>query len=171
LTAARPVLEGLVQTISETVVLGVPRSSLGIEIIHQVDAPHLVGVTGWVGRSLPLHASGMGKHLLAELSPEELDEWLKSSPRERCTERTIVDPDRLRAELARVRATDASEVVDELESGLSGIGRALRAPSGELTAVVTISAPTFRLPQRRRKELAIPLADAVEHLARRLGWA
>jgi DNA-binding IclR family transcriptional regulator len=171
LAAARPVMETLVRAASETVVLGVRRVPVGFETIYQIDAPNLVGVANWVGRPLPLHASGMGKHVLAELSEEDLTEWLEGESLERCTDRTIVDPDRLRTELARVRATDTSEVVDELEPGLSGLGRALRGPSGELAAVVAISGPSFRLPARKRKELAASLAEAATAIARRLGWS
>jgi DNA-binding IclR family transcriptional regulator len=170
LAAAGPVMATLVKTASETVVLGVPRVPVGFETIYQIDAPNLVGVTNWVGMPLPLHASGMGKHVLAELSEEELTEWLEGNSLEPCTDRTIVEPQRLRTELARVRATDTSAVVDELEPGLSGLGRALRGPSGELAAIVAISGPSFRLTARRRKELAPPLAEAVMAIARRLGW-
>ena len=41
----------------------------------QLDAPHHLGVVGWVGVDVPLHVSSAGKLLLAELGEEERRAW------------------------------------------------------------------------------------------------
>ena len=79
---AQPFLDRLGKATGETVNLGVARGR-PVEQIAQVDCAYMIGGTNWVGRPVPLHASGLGKVLLAygaaKLPPGEL---------ERCTDRT-----------------------------------------------------------------------------------
>ncbi len=60
---ARP-SSGSPRPASETVNLAVP-SGNGIETVAQVDSGYILGATNWVGRQLVLHASALGKVLLA----------------------------------------------------------------------------------------------------------
>lgn len=161
---ARPVLEELRDATGESALLGVPRDPVGLDIVEQVDALHLVGVADWVGRDIPLHASAAGKLVLAELPPEDLDAWLAGSTRAAFTPRTVTEAPALRRELARVRARGLAELVDELEEGLTSVSVAARGPDGSLAALVGISGPTFRLSRRRRSELAPVIGAAAQRL-------
>jgi DNA-binding IclR family transcriptional regulator len=159
--AARGPLARLRDAANESALLAVPRDGPGMEILLQLDAPHHVGVTTWVGASIPLHASSAGKLVLAELSSDELDAWLEETERTALTEATIVRPDELRTELARVRARGYAELVDELEDGLASLSAPVRSPVGTLAGMVGISGPTFRLTRDvRRSRVADVLAAA-----------
>jgi DNA-binding IclR family transcriptional regulator len=167
--AARGPLERLRDAASESALLAVRRDGPGMEILLQLDALHHVGVTTWVGASIPLHASSAGKLVLAELSSDELDAWLEATKPIPLTEATIVEPDALRVELDRVRRRGYAELVDELEDGLASLSAPVRAPDGTLVAMVGISGPTFRLTaQVRRARVADVRATsaAVEHAIR-----
>src|ERR1017187_5702834 len=61
---AQPFLERLGQATGETINLGVASHGL-VEQIAQVDSTFLIGGTNWVGMSVPLHCSALGKVLLA----------------------------------------------------------------------------------------------------------
>src|ERR1700748_1806657 len=61
---ARPFLDRLATATGETINLGVA-SGNAVEQIAQVDCTYLIGGTNWIGRPVPLHASGIGKVLLA----------------------------------------------------------------------------------------------------------
>src|SRR6266853_1891838 len=52
--------------------------------VAQPDCAYMIGGTNWVGLSVPLHASALGKVLLAYGAAE-----LPKGPLQRCTERTI----------------------------------------------------------------------------------
>ena len=62
---AQPFLERLGKATGETINLGVVTSGHSVDQIAQVDCAYLIGGTNWVGRPVPLHASGLGKVLLA----------------------------------------------------------------------------------------------------------
>src|SRR5271165_1137096 len=64
---AQPFLERLGQATGETINLGVASNGM-VEQIAQVDSTYLIGGTNWVGMSVPLHCSALGKELLADLA-------------------------------------------------------------------------------------------------------
>jgi len=150
---ARPFLAELRDVSGESALLAVPRGETAFEIVLQLDGPHLVGVTSWVGRTVPLHVSAPGKLLLAELDERSFAAWLAETPLNRLARRTITTPKRLRAELAAVRRDGIAELVDELEDGLTSLAAPAHDVDGTLVAMVGISGPTARLGSPRRAAL------------------
>src|SRR5271166_4789687 len=73
---AQPFLERLGKATGETINLGVASNGM-VEQIAQVDSTYLIGGTNWVGMSVPLHCSALGKVLLAygaaQLPPGKLE--------------------------------------------------------------------------------------------------
>ena len=69
-----------------------------VEQIAQVDSTYMIGGTNWVGLSVPLHCSALGKVLLAygaaQLPPGRLEQR---------TDKTITSEAALRTDLATVR--------------------------------------------------------------------
>src|SRR5215471_4991003 len=61
---AQPFLDRLGKATDETINLGVASNGL-VEQIAQVDSTFLIGGTNWIGMSVPLHCSALGKVLLA----------------------------------------------------------------------------------------------------------
>ncbi|HEX2103995.1 MAG TPA: IclR family transcriptional regulator [Solirubrobacteraceae bacterium] len=160
---AAPSMRRLADESGETVNLMVPTTG-GTEAIAQEDGRHLLGVTNWVGRDIPEHASAAGKVFLAygvAAVPARL---------ERLTDRTIVDPVALERDLEAVRARGYATLVDELEPGLSVVAAPVFDAGGAVVAALSVSGPTSRLPEHRLALLgrvAIEQADAV---SARLGY-
>jgi DNA-binding IclR family transcriptional regulator len=161
---ARPLMERLADEAGESAMLAVPRVPVGAEVLLQIDAPRLLGATNWVGRKFPLHASASGKIALAELSDADVAAWISRERLERYTEHTITHPAELRAELAHTRRRGYAELADELEDGLAAIAAAVRTSTGELTAMIGVSGPSFRLTPERRAELVPQILDAATEL-------
>ena len=136
---AQPFLDRLGKATGETVNLGVAAGNV-VEQIAQVDSTYLIGGTNWVGRPVPLHASGLGKVLLA---------YGAAKPRrgelERCTDKTITSEDALRAELAAVRARGYAVTEEELERGLIAFAAPVFRYDGAVVAALSVSAPTTRM--------------------------
>src|SRR6266436_5057621 len=95
---AQPFLERLGKATGETVNLGVASGGL-VGQIAQVDSTYMIGGTNWVGLSVPLHCSALGKVLLAYGAAQ-----LPADKLERRTDKTITAESALRADLAGVRA-------------------------------------------------------------------
>ena len=64
-----------------------------VEQIAQVDSTYLIGGTNWVGMSVPLHCSALGKVLLAYGAAQP-----PVGPLERRTDKTITGEAALRAD-------------------------------------------------------------------------
>ena len=136
---AQPFLDRLARATGETVNLGVAAETT-VEQIAQVDSTYLIGGTNWVGRPVPLHASALGKVLLAydaaALPPGEL---------ERCTDRTVTSGPGLRAELAVVRARGYAVADEELERGLVAVAAPVFRYDAAVVAALSVSAPATRM--------------------------
>jgi len=164
----RPVVASLRDGSGESALLGVPRDAVTLEIVLQLDGPHVLGVTSWVGKDVPLYASAAGKLMLAELGPECLETWLRETARTRFTARTIVAEADLRREVDTVRRTGFAELVDELEAGLTSLSAPVRNKDGSLAALLGLSGPTTRLNRARRGELRRDVLRAAGDMERRL---
>src|SRR5487761_1703317 len=137
---AQPFLEKLGKATGETVNLGVTSNGM-VEQIAQVDSTYMIGGTNWVGLSVPLHCSALGKVLLAfgaaHLPPAgQLD---------RRTEQTTTTEAELKSDLATVRARGYAVTEEELEPGLIAVATPIRGYDGTVVAALSVSAPTNRL--------------------------
>ena len=161
---AQPFLDRLGKATGETINLGVAAGH-SVEQIAQVDCTYLIGGTNWVGRPVPLHASGLGKVLLAygaaKLPPGEL---------ERCTEKTITTEASLRAELAAVRARGYAVTDEELEAGLIAFAAPVFRYDGTVVAALSVSAPTSRMTREVAAHAARRCADEAGGLSAVLGY-
>jgi IclR family transcriptional regulator, acetate operon repressor len=160
---AGPSMRRLAAESGETVNLMVP-SAGGTEAIAQEEGRHLLGVTNWVGRDIPEHASAAGKVFLAfgvAAVPARL---------ERLTDRTIVDPVALERDLEAVRARGYATLVDELEPGLSVVAAPVFDAGGAVVAALSVSGPTSRLPEHRLALLGRVAIEQAGAVSARLGY-
>jgi DNA-binding IclR family transcriptional regulator len=158
--AARRPLRRLRDRTGESALLGIVAGRTEMEIVAQLDAPHHLGVVGWVGADVPLHASSAGKLLLAELSQEERRAWIAEVRPARLTGKTIADVAGIEREVARALRRGWAEIVDELEVGLVSVSAPIRDRTGTLVAMIGISGPSTRLGPSRRKSLAPLVLEA-----------
>jgi DNA-binding IclR family transcriptional regulator len=154
---AEPAMRRLAAESGETVNLMV-RSAGGAEAIAQVDGRHVLGVSSWIGREVPDHASAAGKVFLAYGTEKPAE------PLERLTARTIVHSEQLERELVAVREHGFATIVDELEMGLAAVAAPIRDSGGEVVGALSVAGPTARLGPSRLAivgRLAVEQADAV----------
>ena len=136
---AQPFLERLGKATGETINLGVASNGL-VEQIAQVDSTYLIGGTNWIGMSVPLHCSALGKVLLAYGAAQ-----LPPGPLGRRTDKTITAEPALRTDLAAVRARGYAVTDEELEPGLIAVAAPIRGYDGAVVAALSVSAPTTRM--------------------------
>ena len=159
-------LERLAAGTQETVTLSLVRGSEALDVVLQIDTPHMIKAVSWVGRHYPLHASSSGKVLLASLRPERLERFL-DGPLERLTAATIVDPTALRDEIERVRSQGHAEIVNELEDGLASLSVPISDDERRLVATLNVTGPTFRFDAKRRGTALEPMRTAVAQIEAR----
>jgi IclR family pca regulon transcriptional regulator len=88
----------------------------------------------------------MGRVLLAALPEDRLDAYLDAATLTPLTERTIVDRDRLHAELEKTRTRGWCLVDQELEHGVRSIAVPVHDAAGRVVAAVNTSAHATRVP-------------------------
>ena len=94
------------------------------------------------GTQLEAYSSGVGKALLAWLPDNELDQYLSEAPFVALTERTITDPDAMRAALAEVRHRGYAMDDEEVVPGLTCMAVPVLSPSGYAIASLSVSCET-----------------------------
>ncbi|MGH9213398.1 MAG: IclR family transcriptional regulator domain-containing protein [Acidimicrobiales bacterium] len=119
----------------------------GTEIVYVVRVPtkRIMTISLGLGSRLPAHAASMGRVLLADLPPAQLDDYLDTAKLEPLTERTITDPGALRSELDKVRRQGWALVDQELEEGIRSVAAPLRDRHDRAVAALNVSSHAGRV--------------------------
>lgn len=117
-------------------------------IVAKESSPGLIQIATRVGGGAPLHASAMGKILLAGMPEEEVEAFL-ARPLQRFTDKTITDSKKLRKAIDEVRRRGHSFECEEEHTGVGCIGAPVVDSRGRWVAAMSIAGPlrgtTFRL--------------------------
>jgi IclR family acetate operon transcriptional repressor len=162
---ARPRLRALVAATGETATLSVPGAGEAVTFDFVAAESSVVSVAR-LGRPSVGHATAAGKVVLA-FGPVVAAE----SPLVRFTDRTIVDPDALAAEIEAIRSRGWAEAEGEREPDLNALAVPVLGRAGELAAVLGLQGPAARLTAERRAEVLPALLDAARELSVALGGA
>jgi DNA-binding IclR family transcriptional regulator len=102
-TLAMPTMSLMQAVTGETVVLTIKAGNL-VVAIDGIEANATVRSRAPVGSMFPLHASPAARVVLAAMTDDEIDEYLKSkAPLVKLAPATITDPDSIRREVRRIR--------------------------------------------------------------------
>jgi IclR family transcriptional regulator, acetate operon repressor len=97
------------------------------------------------GSRVPIHCTATGKLLLSLLPKREMDAVIKAAPLRRYAERTITDPEKLAAELARIRAEGVGVDNEEFVTGMVAVSVPVLDTHGHAVAALAVHAPIVRL--------------------------
>jgi IclR family acetate operon transcriptional repressor len=161
---AQPFLERLGKATGETINLGVASNGM-VTQIAQVESTYMIGGTNWVGMSVPLYCSALGKVLLAYGAAQ-----LPAGRLERLTDKTITSETTLRSDLAVVRARGYAVTDEELEPGLIAVAAPVRGYDGAVVAALSVSAPANRMTSQDVTTAAGHCAEEAAGLSAVLGY-
>ena len=164
---ARPILRALMERTGETANLGVVQQA-SVLFVSQVETHASIRAFFPPGTLSPLHASGIGKALLAQMGEARLAPLLQT-PREAFTPKTLVDPDALRADLVAIRARGYSVDDEERNLGMRCIAAPVFDAHGEAVAGVSVSGPTSRVSPAVTEQLAEEVMSAAANLTYAIG--
>jgi len=166
LDLVRNVLRQLAQQTSETASLGVLRGRNVHYLMREEGSRSVLSVSA-VGRSLPAHATAMGKAMLATLPKEELDAlYGQDSSLVTLTPRTIADGKTLIERLAQVRNEPYGVDAEETILGRCGVGVAIDASAIGSHEIMGISlTSTLERFNEEPESLTGPLLTAQAYIA------
>ncbi len=164
---ARPILRSLMEQTGETANLGIVQTS-SVLFVGQVETHESIRAFFPPGTLSPLHASGIGKALMAQM-PEARLAALLTEPRERFTPRTIVEPAALREDLRIIKARGFSVDDEEKNLGMRCIAAPVFNIHGEAAAGISVSGPTSRVTAAQTDALAAHVMQAAHDLTEAIG--
>ena len=162
--AAQPVLERISHVLHESCSIA---ALDGVDIVYvaRVNVTRIMSIDLRVGSRLPAYCTSMGRVLLANLPPEELESYLSRAELTRRTSRTIVSREKLRQVLRLIRRNGYSIVDQELEHGLRSMAVPIHNSGGKVTAALNVGAQAQRVSIVEMTNKFLPnLQDAAQEL-------
>ena len=165
---AEPFLNDIHAATRATVHLAV-RDGREVLYLDRVSGGVSVPVVSRIGSRLPLHATGVGKVLLAYAS-EATQQSVLDQALPRMTSHTIVEPDVLREQLAAIRGNGYATTEQEMTMGACSIAVPVFSPSSgvggaEAIAALGVVVPTLK---RDRARLVAAMQVAARGIERSL---
>ncbi|MEA4933903.1 MAG: IclR family transcriptional regulator [Lawsonibacter sp.] len=96
-------------------------------------------ITTYPGRAVPLHSSAIGRALMFDYTPEQIDEYLETVPLTAYTALSILDRETLILELERSRKRGYTYDPGELRPGIVGIGAPILDQFGHPIASISVA--------------------------------
>lgn len=166
--SSRGVMRRLMEDAGETVNLGIEDDGY-VVFISQNESHQSVRAFHRPGSRSPMHASSIGKAIMAARGDDEAVERLHRSGMPKFTAHTIVDPQTLLTDLAQVRKRGWAIDDEERAEGLRCAGAAIYNEHGEVVGAISISGPTVRMTEERLGELGPMVKRAAAAITDRIG--
>jgi DNA-binding IclR family transcriptional regulator len=166
--AALPVMERIHDELGETTFLCVRRGYNAV-CIERIDGTRVTLLALSLGGSLPLHAGGVSRALLA-FEPEEFwEEYLEHHRLEALTAHTPATREALLEELRATRERGYSISDQDVTPGIAAIGAPILDHTGGLRAALSVGGMRDQLFANRDRAIELVCAGAAE-ISRTLGY-
>ena len=139
-------LQDITAEIGESSSLSVLDGTEVVYVVRSAALHRLMGISLSVGTRLPAAYTSMGRVLLAQLSPAQLDALLPEIQLQAHTPKSLTSTEALRDELDSVRQQGYSIVDQELDLGLRSVATPVFAGNGDLLGAINISTNAARVP-------------------------
>lgn len=160
---ARDPLRMMAERSGETVNLATLDGSEVLYLVSETGS-NLLTLRSHVGLRLPVHATALGKCLLAQLDDQDARRVAGSEPYPARTARTVTSWDKLRAQLERVRRDGVAYSREEYELGLHSIAVPLVWVDGDGPVAVNVSLPSSRAGRDATAKLTRELQAAADRI-------
>jgi DNA-binding IclR family transcriptional regulator len=167
---ALPVMERLRDLTGENTTLHEFRDGKRV-CVEKVESKQVLRDTILIGDQFPAHCGASGKVLLAHLPIDTIAEYLDSAkPLPALTSRTITDPQKLSAELNRIKRRGfAFSCGERVMDGLCAISAPIFDYDGKVRYSLTITLTPFRLRAKGRQKLAELVRKSAKEISVRFG--
>lgn len=165
---ARPLMHELMENSGETVNLAVEDAG-EIVYIAQVECQQTMRAKARPGGRASMHASALGKALLAQKSECEVERIVGLRGLTKQTEKTITTPEKLREELAIIREQGYAVDDEENAVGLRCVAAAIFDEHEEAVAAISLSGPAVRVTGELVPKLGQAVHEAASQIACQFG--
>ncbi|HXZ28645.1 MAG TPA: IclR family transcriptional regulator [Terriglobales bacterium] len=166
---ALPILRHLVEHAHLTAHLAILDRGEAV-YIEKVEAPGFIKMDTWVGRRMDVHATSVGKALIAWLPEEEVAALARQRGLRKRTPKTITVLSRLHKELEKVRAQGYAVDDEENNLGVRCVAAPIFNSEGGVEASLGVSGATNQLDPGSVPKMAEMVQDAARHIAQQMGY-
>ena len=167
ITAARPVMQKLVEKTGETVNLVSFEDMEAVYIDQISNTKSLLRMFTRVGARVPLHSSGVGKAFLSGRPPAEALDYFRSAKKVRYTKNSLLEEDEFLRDLEATRTRGYAVDREEFEDGVGCIAAAI-TKKGDVAGAMSISGPSSRLFGTNTERLAAEVVRSAEVISKQL---
>lgn len=165
---SRPFLRRLTAETGETANLGIRDGATAV-FLAQHESPQMMRMITRLGSRAPLHASGVGKALLAWMPDDERAQLLDGRELARVTANTLYQPDTLGVETEQIRAQGFTCDREEHAVGLHCVAACVFDEHGAPLAAISVSGPVARIPEARLLTLGALVRQTADEITLQLG--
>ena len=165
---ARPVMRRLMEETGETANLGIEKENQ-VLFLSQVETLATIRAFFPPGTLSQMHASGIGKAILAYMSDDRLDRFLSSTTLDGFTQNTVTSVSKLKVELQEIKDRGFSVDNEEKNVGMRCIAAPVFDMNGEVIAGISVSGPTSRIKAELTFDLIGPVINAAKELTGAIG--
>ncbi len=138
--------------------------------IEKVEPQGFIRMDTWVGRRMRVHATSVGKALVAYIPQERLEKILADRGMEKRTAKTITTIPRLLKDLEKVRAQGYALDDEENNMGARCVGAPVFNQSAAIEASLGLSGTTNQVNAQTMPRIVEALKDAARHVSMQLGY-
>jgi IclR family KDG regulon transcriptional repressor len=143
ISATNTPIKNVALEIQETVLFGVLKENQ-VFYLNKADSLQGLKISTSIGSYQPIHASAIGKLLLAFSNSEEQNKYFKNAVLEPFTKDTITEITQLKKEIIKIKNQGFSLEIEELELGLVCIAIPIYNNKGKVIAGISASGPSSR---------------------------
>ena len=166
---AKPFLRDLAKKCDETVHLAILEDD-NVLYLAKEESSQTIRMISYVGKRAPLHCTGLGKVLLANLSLKDRDKIIDRIELFQLTNNTITEKEKLREELNKIKEMGFALDEEENENDVRCIAAPVKDYKGKVIAAVSVSSPNYRLNNEKQVYIKEALINTVKGISSRLGF-
>ncbi len=167
---ANPFLRALVRRTGLTAHMAILAHDQAV-LIEQVTPAGVSRVATWLGKSLEVHCSALGKALIAWLPEEDLKRIIRDHGLPRLNDNTIASPRKLLEELARTRKNGYSIDDEEADIGTRCLGAPVFNSDGRVVTAISLMGTTEQVIPENLAVFCAELKRTADALSERLGYS
>ncbi len=163
---AHPHLQQLNATTGETINLCVADGHEAL-YLDQVSSNYHIQLQDWTGLRCPMHIVSGGKVLLAFANDQKIERYLKQ-PLAKYTDKSVVNPQRLREQLLVIKSQGYAITEDEFEPEMVALSAPIFDSLGKVSAAIAMGGPSYRLDltnKKLKKNLIQQLLDTSKNIS------
>lgn len=145
---------------NETALLGI-RQNGHVLYINGSNSPNPIGYNAYEGQKFPLHKTSAGKILLAQESPEAIQQYYRSIDEQGSY-------DNIESTLAEIRIKKYAVTKNEPYPGVTSVSSALNTRSGKTIAAIEVIGPSQRFSEKKMPQFIKLIDEATEQLSRKV---